>query len=256
MQSDAPSTTPAPLLVDSRTAAAAICAALGLRVADLMPPRAGDGRGSTGGKTCAPAAARGERRTYQTAEPALSELQRRHRECSGCWQYTNREGQPVGYVLRWDTPHGKEIRPVSRIADGWMIRAMPEPRPLYRLTDLAGAKRVFVVEGEKCTDAARSVGLISTTSAGGAGAAAKTDWTPLAGKEVIVLPDNNEAGKRYASDVARILAKLERPATVKSVELALRGLVGEAERGDRAVGRDRGCSAAAGAEGKSVMAGG
>jgi len=38
--------------------------------------------------------------------------------------------------VRWDTAHGKDIRPVSKTAEGWIIGGMPEPRPLYRLPDL------------------------------------------------------------------------------------------------------------------------
>ncbi len=76
----------------------------------------------------------------------------------------NTEGKPVGVVVRWDRPGGKDIRPVSRNGEGWIIGGMPGPRPLYRLPDLADAKRVYVCEGEKAADAARSIGLIATTS--------------------------------------------------------------------------------------------
>jgi hypothetical protein len=44
--------------------------------------------------------------------------------------YHNAQGEPVGVVVRWDTPTGKDIRPVARHPDGWRIGAMPDPRPL------------------------------------------------------------------------------------------------------------------------------
>jgi hypothetical protein len=66
---------------------------------------------------------------------------------------------------------------------------MPDPRPLYRLPEIPSAPRVIVTEGEKAADAARCLGFVATTSAGGSGAATKTDWRPLAGKEVWILPD-------------------------------------------------------------------
>ena len=105
-------------------------------------------------------------------------------------------------MVRWDSTDGKDIRPVSRHADGWRIGAMPELRPLYGLPQLADAQRVVIVEGEKAADAARSLGFTATTSAGGAEAPGKTDWRPLAGEEVWILPDHDPPGRKFAEAVA------------------------------------------------------
>jgi hypothetical protein len=121
--------------------------------------------------------------------------------------------------VRWDTANGKNIRPVALHADGWRISAMPEPRPLYELTELASAKRVVVVEGEKAADAARFIRLTATTSSGGAQAASKTDWGPLAGKEVWLFPDNDAAGKKYVEMVVTILSKLTPAPVMRIIEL-------------------------------------
>jgi hypothetical protein len=127
---------------------------------------------------------------------------------------------PSGLVVRWDKPNGKENRPVARHADGWRIGAMPDPRPLYCLPDLAKAERVIVLEGEKCADKARDLGFIATTSVGGSQAAGKTDWRPLAGKDVLILPDHDAPGRKYAETVAGILAKLTPASTVRILDLA------------------------------------
>src|SRR5262249_10262357 len=111
------------------------------------------------------------------------------------------------------------IRPVARHENGWRIGAMPEPRPLYGLPDLAAAHRVVVCEGEKAAVAARALGLTTTTSAGGSQAASKTDWGALAGKEVWIMPDNDAPGRKYADTVAGILAKLTPTPIVRVVEL-------------------------------------
>jgi hypothetical protein len=100
-----------------------------------------------------------------------------------------------------------------------MIAGMPEPRPLYRLPDLASAKTVYVCEGEKAAEAAWSIGLVATTSAGGAKAARKTAWSPLAGKDVVIFPDNDQAGRSYGDAVAAILERLKPPSVVKVVNL-------------------------------------
>jgi hypothetical protein len=125
----------------------------------------------------------------------------------------------VGRAARWDTPSGKEIRPVARHGDGWRIGAMPEPRPLYRLPELVKAMHVIVAEGEKAADAARALGFVATTSAGGSQAPGKTDWRPLAGKEVWILPDNDAPGRKYADVVVSILARQTPTPAVRVVEL-------------------------------------
>jgi hypothetical protein len=189
-----------------------ILAAVDLKLADLFPLKAG------------PAPRRNSKpafggRAFATTADAVAELERRHGKRSALWTYHDARGEPVGAVVRWDRPTGKDIRPVARHADGWRIGAMPDPRPLYGLPDLAAAPRVVVCEGEKAADAARSLGFVATTSAGGSQAAAKTDWRPLAGKEVWILPDNDSPGRKYADAVAGILAKLTPDPTARVIEL-------------------------------------
>jgi hypothetical protein len=134
--------------------------------------------------------------------------------------YDDATGQPVGVIVRWDgSDRKKAIRPVSRRADRWEIKAMTESRPLYRLPELKVADRVFVCEGEKAADAAWDLGLFATTSAHGANSPEKTDWSPLAGLEVVILPDNDAPGRKYAEAVATILLALQLPAKVKILDL-------------------------------------
>src|SRR5262249_30173300 len=193
--------------------ASAILAAVGLKPADLFPAKAGAPQSRNG----EPAAGG---RSFPTAKEAVAELERRHGQRSALWTYHDAHATPVGLVARWDKPDGKDIRPVARHADGWRIGAMPEPRPLYGLPELTAPRRVIVTEGEKAADVARSLGFTATTSAGGSQAAGKTDWRPLAGKEVWILPDNDPPGRKYAETVAGILAKLTPAAVVRVVELA------------------------------------
>lgn len=95
---------------------------------------------------------------------------------------------------------------------------MPEARPLYRLPflwELGDKDAIFIVEGEKAADALLSIGIEATTSSGGAKAPSKTDWTPLAGRSVLIWPDKDPAGFAYAETVAEILTHLMPPATVR-----------------------------------------
>jgi putative DNA primase/helicase len=124
-------------------------------------------------------------------------------------------------VLRFDQPGGqKQYRPVHPVGDGgWRIGDPPAPLPLYHLNQLPASGTVYVCEGEKAADMAWQVGLPATTSAHGSSSAAKTDWSPLAGFDVVVLPDNDDAGERYADDVVRMVTVLEPPARVRVVRL-------------------------------------
>lgn len=165
--------------------------------------------------------------SFATSKEAIESLSRKFGKPSQEWPYHDRNGMAIGYVVRWDTDSGKVIRPICREGKLWRIGSFPEPRPLYRLSEIIKARRVFVCEGEKAADALRSIGLVATTSPHGAEAARKSDWTPLIGKEVIVLPDNDLPGWRYTEAVREILVGLDPTAVVKL--LVLDGLP---EKGD------------------------
>ncbi|MEO5335119.1 MAG: AAA family ATPase, partial [Magnetococcus sp. YQC-5] len=76
--------------------------------------------------------------------------------------------------------------------------------PLYHQPEMAGISDVVFVEGEKCADALLSVGIVATTSMHGAKAPInKTDWSPLAGKNLLIWPDKDKVGWDYAVDVTR-----------------------------------------------------
>jgi|SRR5579883_375202 len=192
-----------------------ICGAVGLSLRDLMPEK------QEANPTFAHPHQNGKtsENTFTTASAAVQALEKKLGKHSAHWTYTDAAGTPIGLVVRWNTANGKEIRPVFKHAEGWRIGAMSDPRPLYRLPELAKANRVLVVEGEKCADAARSLGFTATTSAGGSQAASKTDWSPLAGKEVWILPDNDVPGRKYADEVTARLAKLTPTPKVKIVKL-------------------------------------
>jgi hypothetical protein len=202
----------------------AICAAVGLRVADLMPANGVNvnGKPRKPKKTAIPLTSHAKLagKTFATARDAIAELERRYGPQSARWTYLDPYGEPAGVVVRWNLPNGKkDVRPVSRHGNGWRIGGMADPRPLYGLPDLAGANRVYVCEGEKAADAARSIGLSATTSAHGCESPGKTDWGPVAGKEVVILPDNDPPGRKYADSVVVLLAKLKPAPVVKVVKL-------------------------------------
>lgn len=139
---------------------------------------------------------------------------------SGRWLYHDDSSIEVGCVVRYETPKGKTYRPFRKDGAVWCEGGSAGKRPLYRLPSIvAGEGPVYVVEGEKAADAACELGLTATTSMHGAKSASKTDWSSLAGREVVILPDHDSAGMGYATEVSRILAELSPSISVKVVEL-------------------------------------
>lgn len=59
----------------------------------------------------------------------------------------------------------------------------------------------------------------ATTWAHGANSAKRTDWTTLAGCEIVLWPDNDPAGEKAVNEIAAILFGLNPPARVKIVHL-------------------------------------
>src|SRR5208282_349535 len=121
------------------------------------------------------------------AEPGAHAAARLYgRKPDHLWRYATADDETAFYAARWNEPDSKkECRPVSWIeGEGWRLTAWPDHRPLYRLHDLVENPKASVVicEGEKAADAAGRIfpHSIVTTSSGGANAAAKSNWTPLA----------------------------------------------------------------------------
>jgi len=158
----------------------------------------------------------GRAKTYPTIEALLAALQYTP-ELRGARPTIHRYTDMFA-VIRFDSSRGKSFRPIHHDGSGWRIGDPPGLLPLYRFTDIQGIRVVWVVEGEKCAEALRSIGLLAITSAHGAKAANRSDWSGLAGLLVIVIPDRDPPGRGYALDVARIVARLTPPARVKILE--------------------------------------
>jgi hypothetical protein len=81
---------------------------------------------------------------------------------------------------------------------------------------------VIVLEGEKICDLADKIGVTTTTAAHGAKSPRRTDWSPLAGKTVILVPDHDAAGEGYVNAVGDELAKLNPKPVIRIARLPLK----------------------------------
>jgi hypothetical protein len=188
----------------------AIAAALGIERRELFA----DARESVAPQPRAP-------RLFATAKEGVEAYRATLGQESARWIYRDAAGQPVGIVLRWNLADGgKTIRPLWRIGENWR-QTYPPQRSIYALDRLLNDRdnRVYVTEGEKCAEMIAALGLLATTSAGGANGAERATWEPLAGREVVILPDADEAGTKYADAVRARLAALNPPARVAVVAL-------------------------------------
>lgn len=80
---------------------------------------------------------------------------------------------------------------------------------LYNLPMVCAARdngqTIWVVEGEKDVDTLAGMGIPATTMPGGAGKWLDIHTETLAGSEVIIVADNDEPGKKHASEVSKKL---------------------------------------------------
>ena len=148
-------------------------------------------------------------------------------EPNGLHTYHDCEANPLYWRIRLNNPQTgeKAIRPMRLINK---IYELKEPqftngKPLYNLDLIAKYpnQTVFIVEGEKCADALVKLGLIATTS-GGATSAKDANWQILAGRGVVLWPDNDEAGLQYANDITTKLTSLN--ANIKQLDINLLNL--------------------------------
>jgi putative DNA primase/helicase len=122
-------------------------------------------------------------------------------------------------VYSYTDPFGKELFQVVRYANkrfvqrrrddngNWIYKTADLTMVLYHLADVVTANHIIVVEGEKDADnlkvaLGQQSSIAVTTSPRGAGKWKEEFSIYFAGKQVLVLPDNDEPGRKHGEDVA------------------------------------------------------
>lgn len=147
-------------------------------------------------------------------------------EIVATYPYHDEDGQLLFEVTRYKPKNFKVRRPDGSGGWIWNLRGV---RPvLYHLPDIIRAitngDDIYVTEGEKDCDNLWELELIATTNPFGAG-----KWKPeysemLSGAQVIIVPDNDDEGRKHAIGVleslegkAKSLAVVEVPHTAKDI---------------------------------------
>lgn len=125
------------------------------------------------------------------------------RKIVATYPYHDEHGAVLFEVVRFSPKGFAQRRPDGN--GGWSWNLNRVRRVLYHLPEILTAKVVFVTEGEKDADRLRDLDLIATTCPGGAGQWRDAYSQALAGKQVAILPDNDEPGEQHALRVARSL---------------------------------------------------
>jgi putative DNA primase/helicase len=158
---------------------ASVVAAVGMTLADLMPERIEP--------SCGSPKPNGKPRIVAT------------------YEYKDEAGNVLFQVVRHEPKDFRQRQP--KVGGGWDwsvkgVRVVP-----YRLPELlAEPKRALVVvEGEKDVDNLARIGVLATCNAGGAGKWSAEHAKFLQGRNVAVLPDNDDPGRIHAQQVSLTL---------------------------------------------------
>jgi putative DNA primase/helicase len=119
------------------------------------------------------------------------------------YSYADAAGNLLFQVVRFSPKSFAQRYPDGQ--GSWIWKKHPQ-QVLYRLPEVLEAPIVLLVEGEKDVETLRNHGFVATTNAGGA----KAQWLPgfsdaLRGREVNIIPDNDQPGWDRAIVVARAL---------------------------------------------------
>jgi len=133
------------------------------------------------------------------------------------YEYHDARGRLLFRKLRF--PNGQKFVLQRPVGKGWVNNLEGiQKKPIYKLPEVITANAVIIAEGEKDVDRICSLNLselhpgtrvAATTNFHGAGPGKWHDYYSLylAGKDVVILPDNDEVGRAHAEEIARSAAK-------------------------------------------------
>jgi hypothetical protein len=139
------------------------------------------------------------------------------------YDYHDAAGNLVFQTVRMQPKDFRQRQPDG--AGGWIWSLAGIETVLYHLPELLPAALIYICEGEKDSDRLRALGVTATCNPMGANKWRKNYNRHLQAKAVVILPDNDLAGKTHGQDVAQNLHGIA--ANVRVIELP-----GLPEKGD------------------------
>lgn len=134
----------------------------------------------------------------------------------GEWHYTDADNNIIASVYRFEPAEGgKEFLPWDAVKGAW---GNPPVRPLYNIPGILRSRTVVICEGEKAAKALNDRGITATAVMGGCNSPLeRTDLEPLRDREVVIWPDADEPGWKFATGFA--LALQDIAGSVRIIEL-------------------------------------
>jgi len=144
------------------------------------------------------------------------------------YPYNDANGVPLYWRPRFEKPGdapgakaAKEIRVMSQKPDGTFVASKPESLALWKLFNLDKlaadtTSEVYFVEGEQKARLLGARGILATTTGGANNLDA--DFSPLAGRAIILWRDDDDAGKQWAAILSAKLLAIN--CTVRMVDVA------------------------------------
>ena len=137
------------------------------------------------------------------------------------YPYHDRDGNVIFEVVRYMKPDRektfRQCQPDGRGGLTWNLDGTK--RVPYHLPNVLNANTVYLPEGEKDVHTLEAWGLVASCNPGGSGNShLYADWVDyFRGRHIVILPDNDEAGRRHAAAVASALLGVA--ASLRIVEL-------------------------------------
>jgi hypothetical protein len=116
------------------------------------------------------------------------------------YDYTNSAGNLIFRVIRYSPKDFRQCRPDGK--NGWKWNLKGITPVLYRLPQVIKAQEVIVVEGEKDADNLAALGFTATTCAMGAKKWRDDYNESLKGKDIVLIPDNDNEGREHMTQIA------------------------------------------------------
>lgn len=118
------------------------------------------------------------------------------------YDYTDYNGKLITQTVRYEPKKFSQ----RAMQDGqWVWSLKGVNTVLYNMPAILKSDIVLIMEGEKDCDTAKSIGITATTCPMGAGKWREWYNAPLAGKIVVLVPDNDSAGIKHMIQVGNAL---------------------------------------------------
>ena len=175
-----------------------------------------------------------------TEKDLFNEVQKKP-EVVAEYLYKDAEGNTLYKVMRFEP---KNFVQAKYDNGNWIFKMTGVNYVLYNLPNVVKSDVVYFVEGEKDADNLNRLGLVATTSAGGAAGfkkKAEQYVKDLKDKTVYIIPDNDKPGFKYADDVKEALNGVAKEVKILKLSNAVEDLKEKSDISDviQKYGKDR-----------------